>query len=145
MILVSVTNVFLIVTQIRARTNAKLALNENARLILGKMRDSILDASAATTGGSCPANTLNLTQGATTTLYQINNGVFEIIENANPARVLSSSLVVASSSAPCLFVKISNPAPAKPTVQINLRMLSNSSGNALTEVSQDYELTVSLR
>ncbi|MBI4458168.1 prepilin-type N-terminal cleavage/methylation domain-containing protein [Candidatus Uhrbacteria bacterium] len=144
-ILVLVLSVYLILGRIRARNNAKLALNENARIILGRVRNSILDSSAAVLGGSCGQNTLTLTVGASSVTYRITGNVFEIVEDANPAQVLSSSSVRVGNAGTCLFVKLDNPAPSKPTVQVNLRLTYDTPGNPLTELTQDYQQTVALR
>ncbi len=144
-ILVLVLGMFLVTGRVRARNNAKLALNENARVILGRVRDSILDSSSATLGGSCGQNTLTLTIGASSVTYRITGNVFEIVEDANPAKALSASSVRVGNAGSCLFTKLANPAPSKPTVQVNLRLTYDTPGNPLTELTQDYQMTVALR
>ncbi|TSC78586.1 MAG: hypothetical protein G01um101433_147 [Parcubacteria group bacterium Gr01-1014_33] len=144
-VLLAVSEIFLIVIRLRAQNNAKFTVNENGRVVLGAVRDAILDAGSASVSGVCPANTLTLTTAATTTVYQITNGVFEMAENGGPAKALTSSQVAASGGAPCLFTKIENPIPAKPTIQTKLRITYNTPGNPVTELSQEYEITVSLR
>ena len=144
-VLLAVSQIFLIVIRMRAQNNARFTVNENGRVVVGKVRDTILDAASASVSGVCPANSLTLTSGANTTVYQITNGVFEVVENGGPAKALTSSQVVASATAGCLFAKIENPVPAKPTVQTKLRITYNSPGNPITEISQEYEITVSLR
>lgn len=144
-ILVLVLSVYLVINRVRARTNAKLALNENARIILGRVRNSIQDASAAVTGGSCGQNTLTLTVGGSSVTYRITGTVFEIVEDANPAQALSAATVRAANAGSCLFTKLTNPAPSKSTVQVNLRLTYDTPGNPLTELTQDYQLTAALR
>lgn len=144
-LMVGIGNMFLITIRIRAQNNAKFAVNENARVVLGKIREAILDGSAAVTSGTCPANKLDVTIGGITTSFQITSGIMEIVEGINPAKSLTSTNVIASTNAPCLFTRINNPAPAKPTIQIQLRMTSNAPANSIAAVSQDYQLTVSLR
>lgn len=144
-LMVGVADIFFVTMRIRAQNNAKLLVNENARVILGKMREAILDASAMATSGVCPANKLDLTIGGSTTSFQITNGIMEIVEGINPAKPLTAANVIASTNAPCLFTTINNPAPAKSTVQIQLRIAYNTSINTPAAVSQDYALTVSLR
>ena len=138
-------NLFLVTIRTRAVSNAKLAINENARVSVGKIRNSILDASAAAESGTCPENKLDLTIAGVTTTYRITDGVLEIVEGANPAQSVTSSLVIVGTGASCLFAIISNPAPAKPTVRIQLRVTYNTPNNPLTDISQDYQNTVSLR
>ena len=144
-ILMVLYNLFFVTSRIRAVSNATLAMNENARVALGKIRDSILDASAVSIAGTCPENKLNLTIAGVVTTYQITNGVLEVIVGVNPVQSLTSPLVIAGTSAPCLFAIITNPAPAKSTVQIRFRVTYNSPNNPLTNISQDYQNTVSLR
>ncbi len=144
-VLIVLYNLFFVTSQIRAVSNATLAINENARVSLGKIRDSILDATAAFVSGTCPENRLDLTIGGSMTTYRITNGTLEVVTGVNPAQSLTSSLVIAGTSAPCLFTIIANPAPAKPTIQIKFRVSYNSPGNPLTSISQDYQNTVSLR
>ena len=144
-VLLVLYNLFFVTSRIRAVSNATLAINENARVSLSKIRDSILDASAASVSGTCPENKLNLTISSVATTYQVTNGILEVVIGTNPAQALSSSLVIAGTNASCLFTIITNPAPAKRTVQIQLRITYNTPDNPLTYISQDYENTVSLR
>ena len=144
-ILMVLYNLFFVTLRIRATNNARLAINENARVSLAKMRDSILDASAAAVAGTCPENKLNLTIAGVVTTYQITSGTLEVIVEGNPAQSLTSSLVIAGTSGPCLFSIITNPAPATPTVQMRFRVSYNSPNNPVTSISQDYQNTVSLR
>ena len=138
-------NLFFVTSRIRAVSNATLAINENARVALGKIRDSILDASSASVGGACPENKLNLTIAGVITTYQITNGILEVIVGTNPAQAVTSSLVIVGTNSSCLFALITNPAPAKQTVQIQFHLSYNSPNNPLTSISQDYQNTVSLR
>ena len=144
-ILMVLYNLFFVTSRIRAVSNATLAMNENARVALGKMRDSILDASVVSVAGTCPENKLNITIGGVVTTYQITSGILEVIVGVNPVQSLTSPLVITGTSGPCLFTIITNPAPAKPTVQIQFRVTYNSPNNPLTNISQDYQNTVSLR
>lgn len=144
-LMVGITEMFLITMKIRAQNNAKLAVNETARVVLGKIREAILDASAVATTGTCPANKLDVTIGGNTTSFQITSGIMEIVEGINPAKPLTAANIIASTNASCLFTKIDNPTPAKSTIQIQLRITNNASANSITAISQDYELTVSLR
>lgn len=144
-LMVGVVNLFLITARVRAKNNATFAVNENTRVAAGTIRDALLDADTAVTSGTCPANNLDLTKGASTTSFQITGGALQVILDANPAKAITSSSVIASTSAPCLFTKINNPTPAKPTVQVKMRTIYNAPGNPVVGISQDYEFTVSLR
>ena len=144
-LMVGITEIFLITMRVRARSNAMFAVNENARVVLGKMRDAILDGTAVATSGTCPANSLDVTIAGSITRFQVTNGIVEIVEGVNPAKSLTAANVVVSTGASCLFTKMNNPAPAKPTIRIQLRVTYNTPGNVVTEISQDYELAVSLR
>jgi Tfp pilus assembly protein PilW len=144
-LLVGAVNVFLVVMRVRAHNNAKFAVNENARVVLGSIRDTLLDADSVSTGGSCPLNTLAVTTGPTTTTYAIANGAVQKTVNADQANTLTVANVTASTGSPCLFTKIDNPPPAQTNIQIKLRVASNASANSPSSIVQDYQLSVSLR
>lgn len=144
-IMLGIVDIFLITIRSRAENNAKFAVNENARIVLGKIRDAILDGTAVAITGTCPENQLDITIAGSTTSFQIVNGVVQIIEGVSPTKPLTTPNVTAGASASCLFAKIDNPAPAKSTIQIQLRMAYNAPTNFITTISQDYQLTVSLR
>lgn len=138
-------NLFFIVTRIRAQSGAELIVNENGRVALAKVKNAILDASLAATPGTCPLNRLDLDIGGSTTTFRVTSGILEIVEGASPAAAITADSVIATTSADCLFTLINNPAPAKATIQVKLRVKYDAPGSYFREVSKDYQTTVSLR
>lgn len=127
--------------------NAKYEVSQNIRFATEKIKQTVFDASAVSTSGSCPLNTLNATStsNATSSIFVNASGTLEF-SDASGTVDLTTGQVIATTTATCLFTIISNPAPAKPTVQTSLKIVyNNQSRTDLSQVADTQQFTTSLR
>lgn len=124
--------------------SVRFDVSQNMRFATEKIRQAVFDASSISVSGTCPLNQLNITTGAATSSIFIDAGMLKI-SNINGTESITSDSVIATTTAECLFTVISNPAPAKPTLQAKLKIVYNSQGRTDLDVSDSQQITISLR
>ncbi|MBI4993399.1 hypothetical protein HZC33_00345 [Candidatus Wolfebacteria bacterium] len=139
-----IVQIFLVVLRGKDLANARFEVSQNARFATEKIRQAVFDASSVSISGSCPFNILNITTGAATSSIFINSGILQI-SDASGTSEITANKVIATSTDNCLFTIISNPAPAKDTIQTKLKIMYNSQGRSDLNISQSQEITASLR
>lgn len=144
-VVLATTNVLVTVFEGRDSTNARYEVTQNIRFASEKIRQLVYDASSFTVSGACPFNVLETTISGATTTVAINNGVLQTV-SAGDTNALTSDLVTATStSGNCVFIKISNPLPAKPTLQFQFAISYNDKGNQQLKFSDSIKTTISQR
>lgn len=141
-------SIFPVLLRSRATANARFDTEENLRFAVEKIQQTVLDMNFLETAGTCPTNTLDAGTGLATTTFQVSGGVLQIREGvANPFNnVTASNVTVASFNAStCLFTKVSNLAPAKPAVQVKIKVSYNDGGRPELIFSDSAQFTVSPR
>lgn len=128
----------------RDTTASRIEVSQNLRFAAEKIKQLVYDSSSFSVLGGCPFNTLEVASGGSTTSISINAGVLEEITSSTVAQITSNT-VSATTSANCLFSKISNPEPAKPTLTVNLKINYNDEGKAQLQFSDEIRTTISGR
>ncbi len=144
-VVLAATNILVIVFEGRDSTNSRYEVLQNIRFSSEKIRQLIYDASSFTISGSCPFNTLETTISGTTTTVAINNGILQTVSGGSVNNLTSDSVNATSSAGNCLFAKISNPAPAKSTLQFQFTISYNDNGNQQLKFSDSIKTTISQR
>ena len=107
----------------------------NLTLALGKIRESIKEASAIT--GDYPANTLNLTINGATTTYSLSNGFLQKkIDSADAVNITTDKVTITPWSGEHIFTQVSTQ-----TMQIKLEATSTVD----SQTHHQIETTVGLR
>lgn len=143
-IVLVVSNVLVTILSGRDSTNSRYEVLQNLRFSSEKIRQLVYDSSSSTVSGTCPLNTLEVTISGVTTTVAIAGGALQTT-SAGATSPLTSNLVTATTSASCMFTKISNPAPAPPTLQFELTISYNDNGNPELKFSDSFKTTVSQR
>lgn len=144
-VVLATANVLVTVFEGRDSTNARYEVLQNIRFASEKIRQLVYDTSSSTVSGVCPFNVLEVIIGGATTTVTINNGILQTVSGGN-TNILTSNLVTATSTdGNCLFVKISNPLPAKPTLQFQFSISYNNNGNQQLKFSDSIKTTISQR
>lgn len=136
--------IFLVVLRGRDLANARFEVSQNIRFATEKIRQSVFDASSISVSGSCPFNILNATSSAATSSLFLTSGVLQM-SDASGTNDITTNKVIATSTGSCLFTIISNPAPAKDTLQTKIKIMYNNQGRSDLNMSQTQEITASLR
>ncbi|MBI2515226.1 hypothetical protein HYV91_03580 [Candidatus Wolfebacteria bacterium] len=123
---------------------ARFEVLENSRIASEKIRQLVYDSSSSTVSGACPSNTLNVAIGNATSAVFLAGGVLRV-SSSTITDSLTSDLVTAETTAPCLFTAIYNSPPAKPTIQFDLTIQYNDNGNPQLKFSDSIRTTVSQR
>jgi len=139
-----ISNIIIAVFSGRDTSNSRIEVSQNLRFAAERIKQMVYDSSSFSVLGSCPLNTLEVTVSGSTTSISIAAGRLEEITSSTVARI-TSDIVTATTSASCLFAKISNPSPAKPTLTVNLKINYNDGGNPQLQFSDEIRTTVSGR
>lgn len=137
-------NIFSVSIKSRDLTNTRFEVAQNLRFATEKIRQAVFDASSISTSGSCNSNTLNITTGASSSSIFIENNVLKMFENAATSSITTDN-VIATTTGSCLFTVVSNPFPAKQTLQVKIKMVYNSQGRSDLDISDSTQMTISLR
>lgn len=137
-------NIFFVTMRSRDLINARYEIAQNLRFATEQIRQEVFDATSVSTSGSCPLNVLDITAGSATSSFYITNGVLQF-SNASGTGAITNNNVIASTTASCLFAIIDNPPPAKDSLQVKLEMVYNSQGRSDLEISDERQMTITLR
>lgn len=142
--------VFLIINQARLKIDVTAEVQQNLRLALERITQEVQSSTSAIVNSSVcpPQNNLQLSSNAKG--FLITSGVLQFdpdgIGVGAAAQDLTSAYVsVDGIGAGCIFTIISNPAPAKTTVQVKLKVSYNDQGNPNLKFSAEGQTTISLR
>lgn len=128
----------------RDASNARFETHHNLRFAAEKIRQLVYDATSISTLGTCPLNTLRAVSGAVTTDVYASSGALTVNAGAGPEAITVSAVTV-DTQASCMFAVTANPAPAKPTLQFDLRVRYNDNGDPASMFSDSVRTTVSRR
>lgn len=149
-LLVGIVQIFLIVNQARQKVDVAVEVQQNLRLALERITNEVqAAASAAVSSAICPPqNTLQLS--GNTKSFLITGGVLQFDPDGGgagaPQNLTSANVIVdVKAGETCVFSIISNPAPAKSTVQIKIKVSYNDQGNPNYKFSAEGQTTASLR
>lgn len=149
-VVVFLVQIFTVIVRSRSVANARFEVNENLRFAVEKIQQSAFDASMVLVTGSCPLNVAEFRIGSATTSYQVvGDG---LLATDNDGVTISASYVTSSSTivsgidgSTCMFTKISNPSPAKATLQTKIKVRYNDQGKPELKASDVAQITNSLR
>lgn len=144
-VVLATTNVLVVVFEGRDSTNARYEVMQNIRFASEKIRQLVYDASSFTVSGACPFNVLEATISGATTTATINNGILQLVSGGDISALTSDLVTATSTNSGCLFAKISNPSPAKSTLQIQFTISYNDNGNRQLNFSNSVKTTISQR
>lgn len=139
-----VANMLVVILGGKSSAESQFEVSQNLRFATEKVRQLVYDAASSTVSGSCPLNTLEVTIGGVTTTVAIAGGVLQTTSQGT-THSLTSNLVTASSSGGCLFTRIANSPPAKPTLQLQLTIRYNDRGDPTLIFSDSVHTTISQR
>jgi type II secretory pathway pseudopilin PulG len=147
-IAVVMIEIFFVSMRGRDLANARYEVAQNLRFATEQIRQTVFDASAISVSGACPSNILSATSSATSAAssFFISGNVFNF-SNASGTFAITTDKVIATTTSPgdCLFTIVNNPAPAKSTLQVKIKMVYNSQGRSDLDISDSRQITVSLR
>ncbi len=146
-IVLVMSEIFFVSIKGKDLASVRFEVSQNMRFATEKIRQAVFDASAISVFGSCPLNTLSATStvGNATSSIFIDNGVLKISGANGVESITSESVIATTTPAECLFTIISNPPPAKSTLQAKLKIVYNSQGRSDLDVAESQQITVSLR
>lgn len=144
-VVLATTSVLVSVFEGRDSTNSRYEVMQNIRFASEKIRQLVYDASSFTVSGVCPFNVMEATIGAATTSAAISNGVLILTSGGSSTPLIAESVTATSTSGSCLFAKISNPTPAKSTLQFQFTISYNDNGNQQLKFSDSVKTTISQR
>lgn len=144
LVVVVLTEMVVVMLRVRERNLSERAVQQNLRFAVSRLERAITQATAVT--GSYPSDTLTLTIGGDTTTFQVASGVFQIKEGVTGSFVdLTTSNVTVSAISGNIFTKVSNPSPAKDSVQIKIKVDYVTGGKPSLAASASAQTTVELR
>ena len=133
-----------VMLRVRERNLANREVQQNLRFVMARIERALTQATAVT--GTYPANTLTLTIGGDTTTFRIASNVLQIQEGAAGSFLdLTTSKVTAGPIATNIFTKISNPSPAKDSIQVQLKIDYVTGGKTALTATASAQTTVELR
>ena len=144
-VVLATTSVLVTVFEGRDSTNSRYEVLQNIRFSSEKIRQLVYDASSFAVSGACPFNILETTIGSATTSVAINSGILTLTSGGSSTPLIAESVTATSTSGNCLFAKISNPAPAKSTLQMRFTISYNDNGNQQLKFSDEIKTTISQR
>lgn len=139
---VSLVGLIVAVTKDRGHVEARSEVQQNIRYSVTRMTQAIHSATGI---NGTPGATLSLILAAAAknpTVFDLSAGVLRITEGVGSAQAITSDKVTVTG---LTFTQISNAAPAKTTIQINLTIKYNDGGNTQLLYSQNQLTTVSLK
>lgn len=136
--------IFIVVLKGRDVANARFEVSQNMRFATEKIRQAVFDASSISVSGSCPLNNLDITAGLATSSFFISNNVLKFSNASGTSDIIGAKVMATTTPTDCLFSIISNPVPAKPTLQAKLKIVYNGEGGDMG-ISESQQITVSLR
>lgn len=144
--LLAVGSIFLVVVRARASANARVEVHNAARFVAEHIRQSAGEGIGADVDGSCPLNVLTIIGLTSQQIFRIENGVVTRSIGANPAEQLTSGEVVAEPvGQECIFAVVSNPLPAKQTLQMRMKIRYNDQGRPELKAQDVIQTSFSLR
>lgn len=139
---VLLVNLLITTTRDRGAVQARSEVQQNVRYSIIRMTQAI---HAATSINGTPGATLSLAMSDASknpTVFDVSSNILRITEGTSSAQSLTSDAVKVNSLS---FTKISNAAPAKDTVQINITIAYKDNGNTQLQFSKNEITTASLK
>lgn len=139
---VLLVNLFVTTAKDRGHIESRTEVQQNMRYSMTRIAQAIHSATGI---NGIPGASLSLILADASknpTVFDLLSGVLRITEGAGSALAITSGKVTVSA---LTFTKISNPAPAKPAVQINITIVYNDNGNTQLAYSQNQITTVTLK
>ncbi len=139
-----VASMLVVILNSKDGADAQFEVAQNLRFASEKVRQLVYDAASSSVSGTCPLNTLEVTIAGVTTTVAIASGVFRTTSQG-VTDDLTSGLVTASTDASCLFTRIANASPAKPTLQLQFKISYNDHGDSQLQFFDSVKTTISQR
>ncbi|MBI4281503.1 hypothetical protein HY625_01640 [Candidatus Uhrbacteria bacterium] len=144
MIVATLAEMTVVMLRVRERNIVRQEVEQNLRFVMSRLETALTQATAIV---GTPGSTLELTIGGVSTTFSLVSGVLKIDEGggAGAIALTTDKVTVSALGGGNMFTKVSNPSPAKDSVQIKIKIDYVAGSKTSLTASASAQTTVELR